>query len=208
MNKECKKKGERFQETLSKHIRDVDCFENIETLAGVDVSYKEDTASAACVVMKKGSIIGKKISRGQPTFPYVSSFFALREFPLIYEVLRDIEFDLLFVHGHGKAHPRRFGLACHTGLYFGKPTVGVAGRKLVGEYDETFEKQTYVHHEDEIIGAVLQTHGKMNPVFVSVGHMISLQSAIEFTFENVRNHKFPEVLRLAHVISKEVKEEK
>jgi deoxyribonuclease V len=197
------KGGGRFQERLSKYVKDVDCFESVETLAGVDVSYKEDTASAACVVMKKGSVIQKKIFGGRPTFPYVGSFFALREFPLIYEVLRDVEFDLLFVHGHGKAHPRRFGLACHTGLYFGKPTIGVAGRKLVGEYDEMFEKQTYVYHEGEIIGAVLRTHARMNPVFISVGHMISLQSAIDFTFKSVKNHKFPEVLRLAHVISKE-----
>lgn len=193
---------ERYQILLSKQVKQADCFERIETLAGVDVSYG-DTASAACVLMDaKGSIIREVVYKGRPTFPYKSSFFALREFPLIYHVLKDLKFDLLFVHGHGRAHPRRFGLGCHTGLYFKKPTIGVAGRKLVGEYKQHFETWTYLYHESDIIGAVLKTHKKMNPVFVSVGHMISLPSAIRFTFENVKNHKFPEVLKLAHTASK------
>ncbi len=195
--------SERIQEMLSEYVKEVDCFESVETLAGVDVSYRGDTASAACVLTTaEGSVMTEKIVVGRPTFSYVSSFFALREFPLILEVLKDAEFDLLFVHGHGRAHPRRFGLACHTGLYIGKPTIGVAGRNLVGEYDKSFEKWTFLYDKGDIIGAVLKTHPEMNPIFVSVGHMISLHSAVEFTFSAVKNHKFPEALRLAHVASK------
>lgn len=195
--------GGRFQEVLSKHVNEKDCFESVETLAGVDVSYEGDTASAACIVMDfEGSVLEENIFRGRPTFPYVSSFFALREFPLIYNVLKGVHFDLLFVHGHGEAHPRKCGLACHTGLYFQKPTIGVAGRKLVGEYNKNFEKWTYLYWKGDKIGAVLKTHKKMNPVFVSVGHMISLQSAIHYTCKTVKDHKFPEVIRLAHSASK------
>ncbi len=197
------KGSERIQKMLSKHVKEVNCFESVETLAGADVSYKGGTASASCVLTDvKGSVIEEKTFVGKPSFPYKSTFFYLREFPLIYEVLKGTEFDLLFIHGHGRAHPRRFGLACYTGLYFQKPTIGVAGKRLVGTYDELFEKWTYLYYEDDIIGAVLKTHSKMNSVFVSVGHMISLQSAVEFTFSAVRNHKFPEVLRLAHLASK------
>lgn len=197
-----RKGGERFQTLLSEYVMEVDNFESIETLAGVDVSYKGADASAASVVTDlKGSIIQETVWKGRPSYPYVSSFFALREFPLIYNVLRSVEFDLLFVHGHGRAHPRRFGLACHTGLYFGKPTIGVAGRKLIGEY-EPFEKWTYLYDRGSTIGAVLRTHVQMNPIFVSVGHMISLDTAVEWTFKNVKSHKFPEVLRLAHLASK------
>ncbi len=194
--------GVKIQEMLSKHVLEVDCFENTETLAGVDVSYRGDTASAACVVMNKGSVIEERTVKSRPSFPYVPSFFGLREFPLIYKVVKDTEYDILFVHGHGRAHPRKFGLACHTGLYFGKPTIGVAGRKLVGEYDTTFETWTYLYYQGDTVGAVLKTQAKMNPIFVSVGHMISLQSAIDITFQNVKHHKFPEVLRLAHTASK------
>ena len=197
-----RKGGERFQTLLSEHVVEVDCFGSVKTLAGVDVSYKGDTASASCILMKEGSVIKKNVFTSRPAFPYVSSFFALREFPLIYNVLKGVKCDLLFVHGHGRAHPRKFGLACHTGLYFGKPTIGVAGRKLVGEYNKDFEKWTYLYYKDDIIGAVLRTHKKMNPIFVSVGHMISLPSAIQFTFKNVKDHKFPEVLRLAHAVSR------
>ncbi len=203
-----RKGGERFQILLSEHVAEVDCFGSVKTLAGVDVSYREDTASAACILMKEESVIKENVFTGRLAFPYVSSFFALREFPLIYNVLKGLEFDLLFVHGHGRAHPRKFGLACHTGLYFGKPTIGVAGRKLVGEYNKDFEKWTYLYHKDDIIGAVLRTHKKMNPIFVSIGHMISLQSAIQFTFKNVKTHKFPEVLRLAHLVSKQTLDNK
>lgn len=198
-----RKRSERSQEMLSQFVKEVDCFESAETLAGADVSYKGDTASAACVLTDvKGSVLTEKTVAGRPTFPYVSSFFALREFPLILEVLRDVKFDILFVHGHGRAHPRRFGLACHTGLYIGKPTIGVAGRTLVGEYDTSFEKWTYLYDRNDIIGAVLKTHPEMNPIFVSVGHMISLHSAVKCTFSAARKHKFPEALRLAHVASK------
>ena len=196
--------GERVQTFLSAHVIEEDCFERVETLAGVDVSYRGNTASAAYILMDiGGSVLEERIVRSRPIFPYVPSFFALREFPLIYEVLKGREFDVLLVHGHGRAHPRKFGLACHTGLYFRKPTIGVAGRKLVGEWKSDFEKWTHVHYEGEVVGAVLRTHKNTNPIFVSVGHMISLQSAIELVLSNVRNHKLPEVLRLAHAISKQ-----
>ena len=195
---------ERFQTLLSKHVVEVDCCESVEILAGVDVSYRKNSASAACVLMDVGgAFLGENVITGRPLFPYVSSFFTLREFPLVFKVLKDVTYDLLFVHGHGRAHPRKCGLACHTGLYFGKPTIGVAGQRLVGEYEKEFEKWTYLYDKGDIIGAVLKTHPKMNPIFVSIGHMISLQSAIQYTTANVKDHKFPEVLRLAHVLSKE-----
>jgi len=199
------KGDERIQAMLSKQVKEVDWFESIETLAGVDVSYSGDIASAACVVTDvDGVIIQEKIYKGRARFPYVSSFFALREFPLIYEVVKDTAFDLLFVHGHGRAHPRKFGLACHTGVYFQEPTIGVANRNLVGVYDKKFEKITYLYYKGDIVGAVLRTCKKMNPIFVSVGHMISLKSAVEWTFSAVKNHKLPEVLRLAHAASKQI----
>lgn len=196
-------KSGKFQELLSQHVKEKDCFKTVKTLAAVDVSYAGDTASAACIVTDiKGAILNKTTFQGRPLFPYISSFFALREFPLIYNVLKGVQFDLLFIHGHGRAHPRKFGLACHTGLYFQKPTIGVAGRKLVGGYTKNFEKWTYLHWKGDIIGAVLKTHNKMNPIFVSVGHMISLSSAICYTFKTVKDHKFPEVLQLAHNLSR------
>jgi deoxyribonuclease V len=199
------KGGERAQQMLSKHVMEVDCFESqdIETLAGVDVTYKGNTASASCVIMDTDhSLIDEIVVKGTPRFPYISSFFAFREFPLIYEVLKKARFDLLFVHGHGRAHPRRFGLACHTGVYFGKPTVGVAGQLLTGTYDPDFDTCTHVYDGPEIIGAALKTHPRMNPIIVSIGNMISLESAIQYTFSAVKDHKFPEVLRRAHQVSK------
>lgn len=197
--------GESIQKMLSKYVLEVDCFERIETQAGVDVSYKGDTASAACVVVNEdGSVIEEKVWSGRVTFSYVPSFFALREFPSIYNVLKGTEYDLLFVHGHGRAHPRKFGLACHVGLYFQKPTIGVAGRKLVGDFARHFEKWTHLYFEGDCVGAVLKTHQKMSPIFASVGHKISLHSAVRLTFANVREHRFPEVLRLAHEASKRV----
>ena len=198
------KKGEQSQTLLSEYVVEVDCFESVNTLAAVDVSYKGGAASSACVITDVGgTVLRQKVWKGRPTFPYVSSFFALREFPLIYKVLKDAEYDILFVHGHGKAHPRRFGLACHTGLYFNKPTIGVAGKNLVGEYEPHFEKWTSLYSQGDIVGAVLRTQATMNSIFVSVGHRISLQSAVKLTFNAVKTHKFPEVMRLAHLASRQ-----
>jgi len=199
------KGGERAQQLLSEHVMEVDCFESndIQTLAGVDVSYSETSASAACVIMNDDhELLDEIVSKGTPRFPYIPTFFTFREFPLLYDVLNGAQFDILFVHGHGRAHPRRFGLACHTGIYFQKPTVGVAGQLLTGTYDSHFTDYTRIYDGKECVGAVLKTHPHMNPVFVSVGHMISLESAIQVTFDAVKDHKFPEVLRRAHEVSK------
>jgi deoxyribonuclease V len=196
------KGGERFQQLLSEYVLEEDCFERVVTLAGVDVSYRRGIASAACVAMEEGVVTQEVTWTGKPPFPYISTFFALREFPLIYEVVKKVTCDLLFVHGHGRAHPRKFGLACHAGLYFQRPTIGVAGRVLVGEYDKSFGDWTYLYYQNEVVGALVRTHEKMNPVVVSVGHMISLESAIEYTQMSVVNYKFPEVLRLAHICSR------
>ncbi|MBU7013849.1 MAG: endonuclease V [Theionarchaea archaeon] len=196
------KGGERFQHLLSEYVREEDCFEKVVTLAGVDVSYKGDIASVACVAMEEGVVTQEVTWIGQPSFPYVSSFFALREFPLIYEAVRRVPCDLLFVHGHGRAHPRKFGLACHTGLYFQRPTVGVAGRILVGEFDNSYGDWTYLHFQNEAVGALVRTQEKMNPIVVSVGHMISLKSAVDYTRLSVMAHRFPEVVHLAHLLSR------
>lgn len=195
--------GERFQSLLSEFVIEKDCFESTETQAGVDVSYAGGTASAACVVMENNRVVHERTWKGDVTYPYIPSLFSLREFPIIYRVLKDVQYDILFVHGHGRAHPRLFGLACHTGLYFKRATIGVAGKRLMGDYDKTFERWTYLYYGGVPVGAVLRTHEKMNPIFVSVGHMVSLETAIALTFASVRTHKFPEVLRAAHDLSRD-----
>ncbi len=117
-------------------------------------------------------------------FPYVPGLLSFREAPPILELLRGLSEkpDLLLVDGHGLAHPRRFGLACHVGLFSDVPTIGVAKSRLVGTYQEPgIERgsRSKLADRGETVGAVLRTRSAVRPVFVSIGHRVSLKTAID-----------------------------
>ena len=114
--------------------------------------------------------------------------------------------DLLLVDGHGLAHPRRFGLACHLGVLGNVPTMGVAKSRLVGTYKEPgIERGAWskLVDREEKIGAVLRTRSAVQPVFVSIGHRISLKTAIEFALRCTGHFRLPEPLRAADTLSRE-----
>ncbi|MFQ6089175.1 MAG: endonuclease V [Candidatus Methanofastidiosia archaeon] len=192
---------EKMQLLLSEKIIFKDEFSAIDRVAGVDVSYREKRACACGVVMNWNfEILEKKIIKERVNFKYIPTYFALRELQPSLKVLKNLKFDLLFVHGHGFAHPRRFGLACSVGFELGIPTIGIANRKLIGEYDDS-ERLSYLWDKGERIGIVVRRE-KMKPIFISVGHKISLKTALKFTLKSVKNHRLPEVLWVAHLLSK------
>ncbi len=168
-------------------------------IAGVDASYKGDTAYAACVVMNRDlEIVDSASTAVDVRFPYVPGYLSFREAPgLLSAVSKVSGFDVLMVNGHGIAHPRRCGLASSLGLEVDKPTIGIARRPLVGEVDKIKGVLTPLIFDGLTVGAeVKRSEGA--PIYVSVGHRIDLESAVRITQETWRRGRLPEPLRSAH----------
>ncbi len=135
-------------------------------------------------------------------FPYVPGLLSFREIPVLlaaFERLRHAP-DLIFCDGQGYAHPRRFGIACHLGLLLDRPTIGIAKSVLVGKYREpaaSAGKSSPLVDEKsgEVIGAALRTRKGAHPVFVSLGHRVSLKRAIELTIAVSDGYRLPRPTR-------------
>lgn len=139
--------------------------------------------------------------------PYVPGFLSFREAPAALAALQGlrIRLDLLLVDGQGMAHPRRFGLACHIGLFAAAPTVGVAKSRLFGRYEPPGPDRgawTPLVAGEETVGAVLRTRPHVQPVFVSVGHRISLHTALDHVLRCTPAFRLPEPIRLADRLSR------
>ncbi len=109
--------------------------------------------------------------------------------------------DLVVCDGHGRAHPRRLGLACHLGLWLDVPTIGCAKTRLVGTYrDPGLRRGCHRRLLDrgEVVGEVVRTRARLKPVFVSVGHLISRTTARRWILRLARRYRLPEPIRAAH----------
>jgi deoxyribonuclease V len=159
---------------------------------------------AAVVVLKfpELTIVDSVSAWLETPFPYVPGLLSFREVPAILKAWEGVRLDpgMIFVDGHGRAHPRRFGVACHLGLILGKPTVGIGKSRLCGWYEEPGpsrgERADLVDDED-VIGTVLRTRDRVKPVFVSVGHGMTLENCVEWTLRVTRRVRLPEPLRMA-----------
>jgi deoxyribonuclease V len=134
----------------------------------------------------------------------VPGLLSFREAPLILAAFEKLTAtpDLVFVDGQGIAHPRRIGLASHLGLCLGLPTIGCAKSRLCGEHETPgFAAGSYAELRDngEVIGAAVRTRAGVKPVYVSIGHMIDLPSAIRRVLDCCRGYRLPEPTRLAHM---------
>jgi deoxyribonuclease V len=137
------------------------------------------------------------------SFPYVPGLLSFREIPVLLPAFAAVASapDLLVVDGQGRAHPRRMGLASHLGLLFDIPTIGCAKSRLMGEFGPLGEERgsaAYLYDHEEIIGAAVRTRAGTKPVFVSVGHRIGLDEAIDWTLRLAPRFRVPEPTRLAH----------
>ena len=111
--------------------------------------------------------------------------------------------DVVIVEGHGKAHPRGLGIASHLGLILGRPTIGFAKSRLVGHFDEPGQERGSrepLVHNGAVVGSVVRTKNRVKPVFVSVGHLITLPTAVDIVLTcTVVGQRLPEPIRLAHI---------
>ncbi len=179
----------------------------VHFVCGVDVAY--DTTSnqliAAAVVLEADSreIHETATARGVSQFPYKRGLFSFRELPPLCQALSRLAVtpDLIVCDGHGLAHPRRFGLACHLGVLYDIPTIGCGKTWLIGEFAELSRQRgamvDLVDH-GEVIGRAVRTQDDVRPVFVSVGHRISLDLACHWVLRLAPKYRLPETTRQAN----------
>jgi deoxyribonuclease V len=196
-----------IQERLRPAVIDQDKLGRVRYVAGLDIGFQEKntiTRAAVAVLTYPDLQLVEHIVDHRPTsFPYVPGLLSFREAPAALDALAKLEIrpDLLLCDGQGLAHPRRFGLACHIGLLADIPAVGVAKTRLIGQHEPVLESRGSwqpLWHEGEMVGAVLRTRTNVKPVYVSIGHRISLETAIDYVMACTPKYRLPETTRWAH----------
>ena len=182
-------------------------------LAGADVSVVRgrDTAHAAIVVVDLETMetVETVTARVEVDFPYMPGLLSFRELPPLQAAWERLERtpDALLFDAHGLAHPRRFGLACYGGVLFDVPSAGVAKSILVGKVTGPLARERGARaplvHEGETVGVALRTRTGVNPVYVSIGHRMDLETAVALVLRASPRWRTPEPIRRAHRVSKE-----
>jgi deoxyinosine 3'endonuclease (endonuclease V) len=197
-----------LQNLLKSKISINNNFKKLEFVAGADVAYNDESKKmiAALVVVDINTlnVIDTAYHDMEVTFPYVPGLFSFREVPPLKEAFSKLKIkpDLIVCDGHGIAHPNGIGMASHLGLELNIPTIGCAKSRLVGAYDKLLlgpkrgDFQNMIWN-DRVVGVALRTQDNVNPVFVSIGHMIDLDTAINLILRLSPSYRLPETTRYA-----------
>ncbi len=185
---------------------------NIRLIAGVDVhpaSQKDMMQAGICLLSYPAmQLIEQKTALVKVSFPYVPGLLSFREGPAVIAAFNKLKQkpDIILFDGHGIAHPRGFGLASHLGLLLNIPSIGCAKSRLFGDCGVPGPKKgnlSYLFNKQrEIIGCSLRTRDQIKPLYVSVGHSISLDFALCVVLTCCVKHRQPEPLRFAHLLAK------
>jgi len=199
------KKAHETQLRLSKQIIFEDTLpEKIKFVAGVDVAYARGMSIGAVAVLDYDSLklVESQTAFCKTRFPYIPTLLSFREIPPAVLSIKKLQTqpDVLLVDGQGFAHPYGCGFASHLGLAIGKPTIGVAKSRLFGEAERTKTegKVAFLKNKGKVIGAIVTTKRGCKPLYVSVGHMVSLETAIKIVKHCVHQHRIPEPILKAH----------
>ena len=181
----------------------------IQRVAGVDVSFREDNVCAAAAVFQLSDLepIEETTAQVPLSFPYIPGLLSFREAPGILAALEQLASlpEILIVDGHGLAHPRRFGLACHLGVLLDIPTIGCAKSILVGEARDLGKEvgsTAELISDKEVLGVALRTRREVKPVYVSIGHRVDLDSAVQIILACGKGYRLTEPIRRAHALAK------
>ncbi|PJJ61098.1 deoxyribonuclease V [Hymenobacter chitinivorans] len=198
-----------LQQQLRQRVVPEDAFVGpIRIVAGADVEYDKhsDLIAGAIVLLDADTKTVLEVATHvmKAPFPYIPGLFSFREMPPLLAAFRQLQHrpDVLICDGHGLAHPRRFGLACHLGVELDLPTIGCGKTRLLGQYPDLAPERGATapltdEATDEVLGLVVRTQTGINPVFVSVGHRISLASATALVLAMSEAVRLPETTRQA-----------
>lgn len=199
-------KARKAQQLLASRVIEKDILpKSIRIVAGADVAYKGDLAFAAAVIMdyRTLNVMEYSVRVLRSRFPYIPTLLSFREAGPIIEAILSLSRspDILLVDGQGRAHPYRLGLASHVGVVLDIPTIGIAKRRLCGQMLDFKDGWAPIIHEGEIIGAAVITRKGHKPIYVSIGHKISLGTAIRIVRYLCRGYRLPEPVRAAHILA-------
>jgi len=205
------KKAHAMQLRLSKQAIHEDTLpETINYVAGVDVAYAKGKSIGAVAVLGFASLslVESQVVRLKTRFPYIPTLLSFREIPPAYSAIKKLRTrpDVFLVDGQGFAHPYRLGFATHLGLVIDRPAIGVAKSLLCGKVEPAGEHYwSPLIDGGEIIGAQVVTKPGTKPIYVSVGHRVSLKRAIDIVENCIRTYRIPEPIRRAHILANEEK---
>jgi deoxyribonuclease V len=181
----------------------------VETIGGVDISIQTETARAAIVVIRFPELtLLEGVTADAPlVFPYIPGLLSFREGPAVLAAWEKVHHqpDILMFDGQGIAHPRGVGIAAQMGLWLERPTIGVAKSRLYGKHEEVGpdrgDRAALVDRKGNVIGSVLRTREKTNPLYVSPGHLMDVQHATDFVLACGAGYRLPEPTRWAHKVA-------
>lgn len=201
----------RVQNELSSLVRLRPLTHQPRSIGGADVSMArfalEGSAGFVTLSLPDLSLLSKNAVSAPIAFPYIPGLLSFREIPMLLEAWKGLAIkpDVVVVDGVGIAHPRRMGIATHLGLLLNIPTIGCAKGVLIGRYrepnNEAGSEASLMHPKTgEIIGTVLRTKQNVKPVFISPGHLITLEESVAIVKQCVLKHRLPEPTRRAHIV--------
>jgi deoxyribonuclease V len=195
------KKAHETQTCLSqKTIKEDRLPQKIRTVGGIDVSYVGNLGIGAITILDYDSLelLETQVATCEVKMPYIPTLLSFREIPPAVAAIRKLKIqpDVFLVDAQGLAHPYRYGFASHLGLVIGKPTVGAAKSRLIGEPVKVGERELLMD-KGEVIGEVVTTKQGSKPVYVSIGHMVSLETAVKIV-KHCSKKRIPQPLLEAH----------
>jgi len=181
----------------------------VTTIGGVDVSIKTESTRAAIVVLSYPDLTPLEgvLADTPLIFPYIPGLLAFREGPAVLAAWAMLQNkpDLLMFDGQGIAHPRGIGIASHMGLWLERPTIGVAKSRLYGKHTEVGprrgDRAALLDKLGNVIGVVLRTRERTNPLYISPGHLMDVETATEFVQACLTSYRLPEPTRWAHKVA-------
>ncbi len=202
------------QQQLSDRVIEQDSEMQVERIAGVDAGYDGNIMHIVAVSLdaKDLGLVEITAVKRQAEFPYIPTYLAYREFPGIEAAVRRLKQrpDVLLVDGHGRLHPAFFGVACYVGVRLDLSTIGVAKHPLVGRVrpgTRSHSGASPIEFRGQVRGYAWTPPGRARPIYVSIGHRISIERALEVVRGSTLRG-YPEPLRLADRIGRAMKRNK
>lgn len=181
--------------------------EPLRYILGVDCAPSQDYnfyyAAAVLWDNQERKVLEHHIAKAPLTFPYVPGLLSFRELPAVLAAVQKVQQppEVIMVDGHGIAHPRAFGIACHLGVLLNYPTFGCGKSRLYGRYIEPGEKRGAITDllakDGTVIGKVVRTRDKVKPVFVSIGNLMDIETAVNLVLACGNGYRLPEPTRQA-----------